>query len=149
MKSLLFLLFFPVALFAGEDIPVKKKAVPQPVLEMFLKKFPYVKKSKWEKEGELYEAEFKLDKRETEVLFDKEGNWKEIATEYKLTEVPQKLMLVWLQSFYIDWITTEIKKIEFPEEPTTYNFTVTKDDMEREIIYDEKGTLLKEIILKQ
>jgi len=143
------LLLIPFSLLAGEDIPVKKKDVPQPVLEMMQKKFPAVKKVKWEKEAELYEAEFKLNKKETEVLFNAEGNWKEIASEFKLTEVPQKLMLAWLQSFYIDWVTEEIEKKEFPQEPTTYHFTVTKDDMEREIIYDERGNLLKEIILKQ
>ena len=147
MKATVCLFFFPFIVFAGEENILRKKDVPIPVMEMFQKKFPSTKKVKWEKEGELYEAKFIKDKKEVEVLLDKEGNWRNISTEYSLKQLPHKLLLEWMNSFYIDWHILEINKVEVQQEEITYQFKVEKDTLERIIIYNERGEFLKEIIV--
>ncbi len=71
---------------------VDPKAVPAPVMNKFNIFFPKMKKVKWEKEGDCYEANFKdAKKAQTSVLLTAEGNIKEVETCIKQSALPKKI----------------------------------------------------------
>jgi hypothetical protein len=147
---LVFILFMPFIISATEYVPekVKKRNVPEVVVENMQKKFPAVKRIKWKKAGSLYIAVFRIENKKTEATFMQGGGHLGISTEYKLKELPDKLLLSWLQGFYIDWSTEKISRIEMSGELPVFHFRVSKYDMVREIVYNEKGDLLNEILLE-
>ena len=85
MKKLLFVTaaFTLLALcsFAGTDVPSSVKT-------KFASLYPDVKKAKWSKEDNNYEAEFEVNEMETSVLFDAAGNVLETETEVPVSQLP-------------------------------------------------------------
>ena len=85
------LLISALALTSGTAFAQKMKEadVPAPVKAKMESLYPAVKSEKWEKEGANYEAEFDLNKSETSVLFDANGNVVETETAASMAEIPQ------------------------------------------------------------
>lgn len=63
--------------------------VPSKVNEAFSAKFPSAKSVKWDKEGENYEAEFKMNGKSYSAEFNSEGVWLETSEEIKYSAVPE------------------------------------------------------------
>lgn len=69
------------------------KDVPAPVMAKFKAFYSEVKKAKWEKEGNNYEAKFKgADKKQICVVYTPEGNIYEKVWKIKKTELPQAVL---------------------------------------------------------
>jgi hypothetical protein len=69
---------------------LEPKDVPAPVMNKFSAFYSEVKKAKWEKEGDNYEATFKgSDKKKMSVTYSPEGNTLEKEWEIKKTEMPK------------------------------------------------------------
>ena len=65
------------------------KDVPIRVKEAFAKKFPNIKKVKWEKESNSeWEGEFKIKGMEYSANFLEDGTWKETEHEIKRNAIP-------------------------------------------------------------
>ena len=73
MKSWLVLLYvLGLAINVSAQV-IAEPQVPPAVLNAFQGKYASVKAVKWEMKGELYKAEFKVDKRGHDVWIDKKG----------------------------------------------------------------------------
>ena len=80
--------FFTVLLLAG-TVTAQRTEVPSIVKNRFAALYPDVKKVEWEQEGVNYEAEFELNKTETSVVFDAQGNLLATETEIAPEALPQ------------------------------------------------------------
>ncbi|MCU0359499.1 MAG: hypothetical protein MUF75_02090 [Bacteroidia bacterium] len=89
MKTRLFLIacIFSNCFFLAQTI--KEKEVPTSVLQAFRKDFPDVKAKSWEKEGDAYEAEFKINKTESSAVYNASGVFLEKEIEIKASELPK------------------------------------------------------------
>jgi hypothetical protein len=143
------LLFFFPALLAAQEIRLKKKEVPAIILEAFHSKYLNAKKIKWSRKDTLYIATFLSDKHQMRVTYNAEGEWRQNAIQLATKELPAKVVLSWFNGFYGDWIPRRKEKIETPDSLPVYLLEVHQSGMIREIIYDENGKLIKEIIIKQ
>lgn len=86
MKTRILLAIF---LLLGITAFAQKQEVPAAVKNKFATLYPDVKSAEWEKEGANYEAEFKVDKMETTVVFDAAGNLLATETEIPVDALPQ------------------------------------------------------------
>lgn len=146
MKSLKVILgvFLACTMFAF--ISTGDKA-PQKVTDAFVKKFPNVKKVKWEKENETeWEAEFKVNKVEYSANFIEDGTWKETEHEIDEKEIPQTVKVALTKGFP----GYEIEEAEISEtkEGTVYEFEIEKGESEMEVAIDANGTIIKQEVKK-
>jgi hypothetical protein len=87
-------IIIPAFLFAcsvANAQQLKEAEVPKAVKEAQQQNFPGSKVTKWEKEGNNYEAEFMVQKVETSADFDANGTMLSTETEIKVTELPQNI----------------------------------------------------------
>ncbi len=67
---------------------VNEGDVPATVRTSFSSMFPDIKKAKWEREKEKYEAVFDKDKKEISVLFEPTGVYLQTETEIEIATLP-------------------------------------------------------------
>lgn len=120
---------------------IKANEVPQAVKDSFSKEYPSNPTVQWEKEDGLYEANFKINKKEVSVSLDNSGVIKEVETELAKTELPSAVQAE-LKKSYGDYKIEEIAKI-VSNETTTYEAEVEKGESSFELIFDSNGKLLK------
>ena len=142
MKTLKIIMsaFIVIILFAftsGED------KAPQKVKDAFAKKFPTVKKVKWEKENEKeWEAEFKMNRIEYSANFLSDCTWQETEHEIKEKEVPKNIMKA-LENAFPGY---EIEESEISEtgKGMVYEFDIEKGETEMEVAIDTNGKIVKQ-----
>lgn len=117
---------------------VKEAEVPKAVKESQQKIFPGSKVTKWEKEGNNYEAEFMVKKTETSAEFDANGALLQTETEMDVKELPKSVT---------DYVSTNLpgKKIK---EASKIILATGEINYEAEVdgtdyIFDSNGKLLK------
>ena len=147
MKTIKILLgaFLVTLMFAFTS--VKDKA-PQKVREAFAKKFPTVKKVKWEKENATeWEAEFKIDRVEYSANFLEDGTWQETEHEIDEKDVPQNVKTA-LTSAFPDY---EIEEVELSETPQglVYEFEIEKGKTEIKVAINSSGQIVKQEVNKE
>jgi hypothetical protein len=142
-----FLFFIVVFTSAQEkENKLKKKAVPAILVKAFENKFLNAKKTKWYKEDKIFLAEFYSDEHKLHALYNADGSWQE--THLFLRQLPLDVIKNYYGSFYANWNIKKKVKIE----SLTANYYLLEahfDEMIRELIYDEAGSLLKEKIINQ
>ena len=67
---------------------IPQSQVPPVVLKAFQDKFASVSEVKWETKGELYKAEFKVDKRGHDVWIDKTGKITKTKEDFPKKDLP-------------------------------------------------------------
>ncbi|SHM73519.1 Putative beta-lactamase-inhibitor-like, PepSY-like [Chitinophaga jiangningensis] len=102
-----FLLSIVLFAFAGyataQDIPASQ--VPVAIVKAFKLKFPRTSKVEWEMKGNLYEAEFKVDRREYKALYDAAGKLQTYKREISPNELPaavRNAIATQYKGFHID-----------------------------------------------
>src|SRR5688500_2976173 len=85
---------------------VNQGAVPDNVVESFNGEFASASDVDWDSQDDGYEAEFSLNGKESEVLYDMSGNKKMVKTEIERTELPQAIQ---------DKLDKEYASFEFSE----------------------------------
>ncbi|MCE9539908.1 MAG: PepSY-like domain-containing protein [Bacteroidetes bacterium] len=118
---------------------LQEKDVPAPVKTTFIKQYSNTKEVKWEKEGDNFEAEFKLDKTEQSVLFDAQGNILETEVEIELNQLPNGI-LDYVKTNYKGQSVKEAAKITDGKDTVTYEVEIKGMDL----IFDSKGGFIKE-----
>lgn len=94
MKNLFFIsaVLFCTMGFTQEEKKIDVKDVPAPVMSKFRAFYGDIKKVKWEKVQDNYEAEFKdTDKKRIAVTYNPEGNMIEKEWEIKKNELPKQV----------------------------------------------------------
>lgn len=92
MKSILILTGLLLCLQFTYAQNIKETKVPAIVLDAFKKEHSEIKSSNWEKEGDNYEVEFKLNGLENAIVYDSNGNWIEKEVEIKPSELPKNAL---------------------------------------------------------
>ena len=121
---------------------------PQKVREAFAKKFPNVKKVKWEKESDTeWEGEFKMKGTEYSANFLQDGTWQETEHEIKKKSIPV-IIKTTLETEFSDY---EIEEAEISEtlQGSVYEFELEMGEEELEVVIDKNGKVLKKEILRE
>ena len=121
---------------------------PQKVREAFAKKFPNVKKVKWEKESDTeWEGEFKMKGTEYSAIFLQDGTWQETEHEIKKKSIPASIKTT-LETEFSGY---EIEEAEISEtkDGSVYEFELEKGEEELEVVIDNNGKVIKKEILKE
>lgn len=92
MKKTTFILALCLAAGCASAQKLKEADVPSAVKESFAKQYPAAKAESWEKEGANYEAELRLNKVETSVVFDASGKLLETETEIAISALPKAVL---------------------------------------------------------
>ncbi len=119
-----------------------QKQVPDAVKKSFAAKFPDVKKVKWEKEDNNWEAGFKKDKKEYSALFSESGQWLETEVEIPVHELPQAVKDA-VYKRYPNVVITEAAIIEKADGKKVYEAEIKHNGKKADLILDEKGNFLK------
>ncbi len=117
----------------------KKVLAPKMVTDAFKKEFPDVPKVSWSKEDENeFEAEFKLNGKETSATYDYSGHRKELETEIEANELPTGI-LGFISKNHPDHKITEMAKIVNDKNEVMYEVEVSKGGKSKDVLFDEKG----------
>jgi hypothetical protein len=137
-------IIFACAVLMGINANAQKLTedqVPAGVIKKFKARFSSVQHAKWEKENTDYEANFILNKIKTSALFDATGNLRETESEIAQTNLP-KVVSEEVGRSYSGYKIKETSKIE-TKGLVTYEVEVQKGEKFTDLIFDEKGKLLK------
>lgn len=125
------------------------KDVPAGIKTTFSQKFPAASKVEWGRENDQeWEAEFKLDDKEYSATFDNAGGWIETEYEVNLKEIPASVKTT------LDKESAGFKigesVIAENKDGKVYEFLLTKDKKEFELLIDFNGKLIKkEEVMKE
>ncbi len=118
----------------GED-------APKTVKDAFAKKFPTVKKVKWEKENNTeWEAEFKMEGTEYSANFMEDGTWKETEHEIKKNAIPANVKTT-LDTEFSGYKIDEAELTE-TQEGSVYEFELENGEEEMEVVIDTTGKVV-------
>ncbi len=111
---------------------------PKKVKDAFAKKFPNVKKVKWDKENATeWEAEFKMKGTEYSANFMDDGTWKETEHEIKKSAIPANVKST-LDSEFSGYKIGEAE-ISETDEGSVYEFEVEKGEQSMEVAINTDG----------
>ena len=126
-----------------DDDDINASAVPQAVKETFNSLYPTAVRVEWEKERQIYEAEFVMDNTKYESLFKEDGTWLKTTMEINLrrSSLPDNIKN-YISANYAGW---RIDDAKFIKTPTAEYFEIELElgEMETTLFIDEKGNLVK------
>lgn len=98
------------------DGDVATQNVPEAVLRTFYNLYPKAIHIEWERENGMYEAEFILDNKGYDALFQEDGTWIRTETEINLrvTPLPQPV-IQYIDANYTTWTIDEVSLIDSPQ----------------------------------
>ena len=143
----LFALFGVVLLTSCEkedDIHVSD--VPVAVLNTLEVKFPNVNRAEWESKHGYYVADFWQEGIDTHVWIDQKAEWKMTELDFgmNIQLLPDVVRNAFQNGQYAGWKVDNIDKYERPDR-TFYLIEIeTKGEKDRNLFYDEAGSLLKD-----
>lgn len=124
-----------------EDVPTKVK-------EAFAKKFPAVKKVKWEKESDTeWEGEFKMKGKEFSANFLEDGTWQETEHEIKKKAIPANVKTT-LDTEFSGYKIEEAELSE-TQEGSVYEFELEMGEEELEVVIDTDGKVVSKKIMSE
>lgn len=116
--------------------------VPKEVLSAFKAKFSEVKSEKWEKEADKFEAEFKLNGKESSATFDVRGDLLETEQEIPKSEL-SKVITDYISTNYPNYETSEASKIELLDGNIRFEAELKNDKEKFDLIFDSSGKFLQ------
>lgn len=117
--------------------------VPKAVKDSFAKLYPTVTSIKWEKEGKTeFEGNFKLNKVNTSVVFDVEGNLMETETAIPVSELPPAIAK-YVAEQYKGYKISGAAKIVDNKDVLTYEAEISKKKVKKDIMFDKDGNPVK------
>lgn len=142
---LAFLLIFGQANASEKDDG--KPQVPKVVIEALEKAYPEAKDVEFEKEmldGKVvYEAEFKLNNSEYEVLFDADGKMLQIEETLDVKALPEPLIQA-ISKAYPNATIEDAEKVTKPDETfSVYEVEIKNEGKKIELELDASGKILK------
>jgi hypothetical protein len=133
---------------AQEKIKLKKKVVPVNIINAFEEKFLNAIKVKWFKAEDDFVATFFSDKHLLTAYYNKKAQWQKTVISIEAIELAPNVIKAHYEGFYNNWHVNKKEKVETVK-ANVYMLEIERDNMIRELIYDESGNLLKEKIIKQ
>lgn len=145
MKRTVLIMALVIAGITAKAQDIMKTDVPSSVSSAFDKKFPGMNNQDvdWDKEGGNFQAEFEMEGKEYEVLFDNQGSW--LSTEIEkinASELPESISKQLNTGEYSTWEIDDIMVKENPEE-TIYEIEVEKGMKDHNLYFDKSGKQVK------
>lgn len=147
MKNLL--LLAPAALALALAAPtlthaqtLKPAQVPAAARATFKTKFPAVASNTWEKEGDKFEAGFKLGGKTMSAVITPAGELLETETDIAPSQLPAPVRAK-LASTYKGYKVTEAATIVSATGTTTYEAEVSKGSKHQDVVFNADGSLAK------
>lgn len=141
-KLLLALSLLFSSLTYAQDIPVS--SVPAAVMNSFTKAFPNAVKVEWEMKGELYNAEFDVNRRDHEVWLNAAGAIVKHKQEVKSRELPAAVSASLKKNYKGFWID-DVDKYEVGKQ-FFYKIELKNLTQEKNIVVDTKGAIVNKIL---
>lgn len=126
----------------AQDIPVG--SVPAAVMTSFTKTFPNAVKVEWEMKGELYNAEFDVDRRDHEVWLNNKGAIVKHKQEIKSRELPAAVSASLKKNYKGFWID-DVDKYEVAKQ-FYYKIELKTLTQEKNIVVDGKGAIVNMVL---
>ncbi len=115
MKKLLSILtlgMFCFLLWNCSDDDINMKDVPSQVIKSFESKYPGID-ARWEKEQNLYKADFRLNGKDADAWFSSDGQWQRTEVDILKSELPQ-IVSDAIKAAYSDYVIDDANWIETP-----------------------------------
>ena len=119
---------------------LKPTEVPAAARATFEAKFPTVKTNTWEKEGDKFEAGFKLNGRPMSAVITPAGELLETETDLDPAQLPAAVRAA-LARDYQAYKITEAAALVSKSGVTTYEAEVMKDGKKQDVVFNADGTL--------
>ena len=126
----------------AQDIPASN--VPSVVLNTFNKAFPGALKIEWEMKAELYNAEFKLNRREHEVWINPKGAIVKHKKELRSAELPAAVA----NSIKQNYKGLRIDDVDRYEEGKQFFYKIELKKLgqpDQKVVLDSKGKLVNRV----
>lgn len=135
-----------LAFAACDDDNDESPVAPNAAIEKaFTDRYPDAGKPLWETKGSYAVAEFSLGGYPADAWFDNAGQWLLTEIDLPFTALPEAVRNGFAKGPYADWKVDDVDKLERPQTATVYLIEVEKGEAEKDLYYDENGTLFKEI----
>lgn len=141
-KSLLAACLLYSGLTFGQDIAVKN--VPSVVMNSFKRAFPNATEVEWEMKGDLYNAEFDVNRRDQEVWLNSKGSIIKHKQEIKSREIPEVVAKTLKQNYKGYWID-EVDKYEVAKQ-FFYKVELQTLTKEENVVLNDKGAIVNRIL---
>jgi len=112
--------------------------IPATVKSAFAKKYPAVKKAKWDVEDKNFEVGFEENEVDISILYDAQGNEKEVEKEINMKDLPQA-MKDYIAKNYSGAKMQETAKITDDKGVSTYEVEIKGKDL----LFDLNGNFIK------
>ena len=122
----------------GQDIPEDR--IPESVLSTFRTTYGTISDVSWEREDDMFEAEFDLDGMEVSLLITPDGTIVATEQELPLSEIPASVRSA-IQNLYPGASLEEGERIT-THEGMTYEVEIRSGGKEYELQFDEEGNLI-------
>ena len=134
-----------------KDDDIRLSDVPDAVMSTFEMKYPNASYAEWEKKKGYYVADFWQEGMDVQVWINSNAEWK--MTEFDLGSniqiLPEAVRNAFQSGKYASWRVDGIDKFERYDR-TFYLIEIeTKGEKDRELYFDESGTLLKDEVDKE
>ena len=121
---------------------LKPAQVPAAAKATFKAKFPLVKTNSWEKEGDKYEAGFKMDGITMSALITPVGELVETESDMSPAKLPAAVRAK-LASDYKAYKVTEAAVLVSASGATTYEAEVSQGGKHHDVVFNADGSLAK------
>jgi hypothetical protein len=139
MKKIAFLFVLIICFHFTYGQIAKSKNIPWLVENTFQQLYPSADKVKWEKEGENYEVNFKVNKKKVSITLDSLGKLIEKEEDIEISQLPAKAG-DYINKNYPKSKIKEVEKKTDAQGMITYEVEVRR----KELIFDANGNLIKE-----
>jgi len=112
--------------------------IPATVKSAFAKKYPAVKKARWDVEDKNFEVSFEENEVDISILYDAQGNEKEVEKEINMKDLPQAIK-DYIAKNYIGVKIQETAKITDDKGVSTYEVEIKGKDL----LFDLNGNFIK------
>jgi len=115
---------------------------PNEVLIAFQERFTVSSNVIWEKDGELWEADFVMNGKETSAVFGENGKWQETEIAMSIETLPLRISQL-VQKSYPKYKLVEIEEVEHVMKGRYFEIELKKGCKHKEIHMDANGEILK------
>lgn len=120
----------------------ESKVIPPDVIDAFSMLYPAVKDVTWKNKAVDFEANFEQNEKMVSLLFDKNGNLKEVENQINKSDLPIDVSAM-LANKYADWNILKVARVDMSG-TSRYKAEIEKEDQMLELIFNTHGIILKE-----
>ncbi|MBS1650915.1 MAG: PepSY-like domain-containing protein [Bacteroidetes bacterium] len=147
MKKSIFITIAALGALVVNAQKLKEAEVPAKVKESFANKYKGSKAEKWEKEGANYETETTINKIETSILFNANGDVIETEQALKTSALPKNITDYCAKNF-AGYKISEAAKITTTKGAVTFEAEMKKGKEHFDALFDDKGNFLSKSDVK-